>query len=61
MKTYTKIDVLHDAKAEVACVAEVLSLELVLLHLQATLQNLHGLVPPDGHVNANLLVTTNAK
>ena len=38
--TRTQIDVLLDAKAEVARLGEVLATELVLLHLQPTLKNL---------------------
>lgn len=32
--------------------------ELVLLHLQATLNDLHCLLPPHGHVHRDLFVTT---
>merc|ERR1719326_1718347 len=52
-----EVDVLADAEAEAALLAEVLFAELVLLHLQALLEDLLGLLPPDGDVAGDLLVT----
>ena len=56
-----KIDVLLDAEPEVARLGEVLALELVLLDLQAALEDLLRLRPADGDVHGNLLVTTDAE
>ena len=55
----TQIDVLLNTKTEVARVREVLLHQLVLLHLQTTLQNLKSLLATDGRVDRDLLVTTN--
>merc|ERR1719409_2038881 len=56
-----EVDVLRHAEAEVARRAEVLALELVLLHLQAALQNLRRLLAADRHVHGDLLVSSNGK
>jgi len=56
-----EVNVLVDAEPKVAGVGEVARLQLVLLHLQAALQNLLRLVPADRHVRRDLLVTTNAE
>ena len=57
----TKVDVLVDAEAEVAGLGEVLLEELVLLDLEATLEDLHGLLSADGDVARDLLVTADAE
>jgi len=57
----SEVDVLVDAEAEVARVTEVPLKELVLLHLEATLEDLQSLLPADGHVDGDLLITTDAK
>lgn len=48
---------LLDAEAKVARLGEVLALELVLLDLEAALEDLLGLGPADGDVRGDLLVT----
>ena len=57
----TKIDMLLDTEAKVASIREVLAPQLVLLHLQTTLQDLLGLGPTDGDVHSDLLVTTDTE
>lgn len=57
----TQIDVLVDAEAKVAGLGEVPLEELVLLDLEATLEDLHGLLSADGDVDGDLLVTANAE
>ena len=59
--TSTQIDVLMDTETKVASLGEVLALELVLLDLEAALENLLGLGPADGDVHGDLLVTTDAE
>merc|ERR1719499_2656589 len=44
-----------------AILREVDFAQLVLLHLQALLQNLLGLFPPDRHVASDLLIPADAK
>jgi len=56
-----EIDVLRDTEAEVAGLAEVALAELVLLDLEATLENLLGLGAADGDVDRDLFVTANAE
>ena len=56
-----EIDVLADTEAEVAGLAEVALAELVLLDLEATLENLLGLGATDGDVDRNLFVTTDTE
>ena len=56
-----QIDVLVDAEAEVSGVGEVLLEELVLLDLEATLNDLHSLLSADSDVNGDLLVTADAE
>merc|ERR1719197_716969 len=56
-----EVDVLRHAEAEVARRTEVLALELVLLHLQAALENLRRLLAADRHVDGDLLVSPNGK
>jgi hypothetical protein len=57
----SKIDVLGDTEAEVTGLREVALAELVLLDLEATLQNLLSLWSTDGDVNGDLFVTTDTK
>ena len=57
----SKIDVLLDTEAKVARIAEVALLELVLLHLEAALEDLHGLLAAHSHVARDLFVTADAE
>lgn len=57
----TKVDVLRDTEAEVAGLAEVALAELVLLDLEATLEDLLGLGATDGDVDSNLFVTADTE
>ena len=57
----TEIDVLLDTETEVAGLGEVLAAELVLLDLEAALEDLLGLGAADGDVHGDLLVTTDAE
>lgn len=52
---------LLDTKSEAARFTEVAAQQLVLLHLQATLQKLHSLLTTDGDVACDLLVTPDAE
>lgn len=52
---------LGDTEAEVASLGEVALAQLVLLDLQATLENLLSLGSADGDVNGDLLVTTDTE
>lgn len=56
-----QIDVFADAEAEVASLGEVALAELVLLDLEATLEDLLGLGTADGDVDSDLLVSPNAE
>lgn len=56
-----EIDVLTDAEAEVAGLAEVALAQLVLLDLQATLEDFLGLGSTDGDVDGNLFVTADTE
>lgn len=56
-----KIDVLLDTKAKVSSSREVLGVQLVLLNLQAALQDLLGLRATDSAVDGNLFVTTDGE
>jgi hypothetical protein len=56
-----EIDVLRDTEAEVAGLAEVALAELVLLDLEATLEDLLSLGAADGDVDRDLFVTANAE
>ena len=56
-----EIDVLADTEAEVAGLAEVALAQLVLLDLEATLENLLGLRTTDGDVDGDLFVTTDTE
>merc|ERR1740117_1964567 len=56
-----KIDVLRDTETEAAVLAKVAFAQLVLLDLQALLDNLHGLLAAHGHVASDLLVTADAE
>lgn len=57
----TEINVLVDTEAKVSGGGEVSVLELVLLDLEATLEDLGGLVTTDGSVDSDLLVSTDSK
>ena len=57
----SEIDVLGDTEAEVASLGEVALAELVLLDLQATLENLLSLGATDGDVNRDLFVTADTE
>jgi hypothetical protein len=57
----TEIDVLGDTESEVAGLREVALAELVLLDLEATLENLLGLGATDGDVDSDLLVTADTE
>ena len=59
--TCTEIDVLLNTEAKVAGLGEVPALELILLDLEATLEDLLGLGPTDGNMYGDLLVTTDAE
>ena len=50
---------LIDTESKVTSLAKVSLLQLVLLDLQSTLQNLLGLGSTDGNVTSDLFVTTN--
>ena len=52
---------LLDTEAEAAGVGEVLVQELVLLNLEALLEDLFGLLTVDGDVAGDLFVTTNGE
>ena len=52
---------LVDTESKVSSLAEVSLLQLVLLDLQSTLQNLLGLGSSDGDVTGDLFVTTNGE
>lgn len=52
---------LLDAEAEIARLAKVAALELVLLDLEAALEDLCGLGASDGAVHADLLVPADAE
>jgi len=55
----TQVDVLVDTESEVTSLAEVSLLQLVLLDLQSTLQDLLGLGSSDGDVTGDLFVSSN--
>jgi len=57
----TKIDVLADTEAEVAGLGEVALAKLILLDLEATLEDFLSLGASDGDVDSNLFVTTDTK
>ena len=57
----TEIDVLGDSETEVTGLREVALAELVLLDLEATLEDLLGLWATDGDVNGDLLVTADTE
>ena len=56
-----EVDVLRDAEAEVARGAEVCRLELVLLHTEAALDELKGLLATHGDMARDLLITADTK
>ena len=57
----SEIDVLGDTETEVTGLGEVALAELVLLDLEATLEDLLGLGATDGDVNGDLLVTADTE
>ena len=57
----TQVDVLRDTETEVASLGEVALPQLVLLNLEATLENLLGLRATDGDVDGDLLVTADTE
>jgi len=57
----TQVNVLVDTETEVAGLGEVALAELVLLDLEATLENLLGLWSADGDVDGDLFVTTDTE
>lgn len=57
----SEIDVFADAEAEVASRREIALPQLVLLDLEATLENLLSLWSTDGNVHSDLLVTTDTE
>lgn len=57
----TEVNVLVDTETEVAGLGEVALAELVLLDLEATLDDLLGLGATDGDVDGNLFVTANTE
>ena len=56
-----QVDVLGDTETEVAGLGEVALAELVLLDLEATLEDLLGLGTTDGDVDGDLLVTADTE
>ena len=56
-----EIDVLGDTETEVAGLGEVALAQLILLDLEATLENLLSLGATDGDVDGNLFVTTDTE
>jgi hypothetical protein len=56
-----QVDVLGDTETEVAGLAEVALAELVLLDLEATLEDLLSLGAADGDVDGDLFVTTDTE
>ena len=56
-----QVDVLGDTETEVASLGEVALAELVLLDLEATLEDLLGLGATDGDVDGDLLVTADTE
>ena len=57
----TQVNVLADTEAEVAGLGEVALAELVLLDLEATLEDLLSLGTTDGNVDGDLFVTTDTE
>jgi len=56
-----QVDVFGDTEPEAAVLGEVAVTQLEVLHLQALLDDLLGLLAADGHVARDLLVTTNVE
>lgn len=56
-----QVNVLADAEAKVARLGEIAALQLVLLDLEATLENLLGLGTTHGDVHSDLLVTADTE
>ena len=57
----TQIDEFLNTETKVSGIREVLASQFVLLHLQATLQNLLSLGPTDGDMDGDLFVTTDTE
>ena len=57
----TQINVLRDTETEVTGLGEVALAELVLLDLEATLEDLLGLGATDGNVDGDLLITADTE
>ena len=57
----TEVDVLLDPKTKIACLGKVAPTELVLLHLEASLENLLSFWPTNRDVHGDLLVTTDTE
>merc|ERR1719273_2197466 len=57
----SQVDVLLDTEPEVSIFGKVLSPQLILLHLEASLEDLLGLGSPDGAVDGDLLVPPDAE
>ena len=57
----TQVNVLADTETEVTGLGEVALSQLVLLDLEATLENLLGLGATDGNVDGDLFVTTDTE
>lgn len=58
---HAQVDVLADTEAKVAGLGEVALEELILLDLEATLENLLSLGATDGDVDRDLLVTADTE
>lgn len=56
-----EINVLLNTKTKAASFTEIPPEQLILLHLQSTLQQLHGLLTPHCHVASDLLITPDTK
>jgi hypothetical protein len=57
----SKINMFLDTETEATRFTEVATEQLVFLHLQATLQELHGFLATNSHVACNLLITPDSE
>lgn len=57
----TQVDVLVDAEAKVACLTEVLVLQLVFLDLKTLVEDLFGLGTADSDVGRDLLISADTE
>lgn len=57
----TQIDVLSDTKTKATSTRKVLLLQLILLHLQATVKDFVGLEATDSYVHSDLLVSSDTE